>query len=290
MGSKRIFGREDTHGVLQQFQANIAATSEGLGWSSAYASMQRERPFEGRFDAIPDSLMVLHRSGPVDVTFKTNGRAVQRHLPSGGIFFLPAGRECEVTLHAPLDTIHIYLRSNLFVEKGRRFELAPLLGIQDPILQHLGRAMGEAVQENLTASSLFVDSIAQGMARRFLVIGERGAPKPDRTYRLSERQIGRIHEFVEANLETDLRLGAMARVCGLGTKTFLRSFRATCGTSPYQYVIAVRVERAKRLLEEQSMGLAEIALRCGFSHQEHLTRMFRRLVGQTPGRYRRLVN
>jgi AraC-like DNA-binding protein len=109
-------------------------------------------------------------------------------------------------------------------------------------------------------------------------------------YRLSERQIQRIREFVEANLETDLRLEAMARACGLGTKTFLRSFRATCGTSPYQYVIAVRVERARRLLEEQSMGLAEIALRCGFSHQEHLTRMFRRLVGQTPGRYRRLAN
>jgi AraC family transcriptional regulator len=82
----------------------------------------------------------------------------------------------------------------------------------------------------------------------------------------------------------------MARTCGLGTKTFLRSFRASCGTSPYQYVIAVRVERAKRLLEERSMGIAEIALRCGFSHQEHLTRMFRRLVGQTPGRYRRLAN
>lgn len=290
MGSKRIFRREETHGVLQQFQANIAATSEGLGWSSAYASMQRERPFEGRFDAISSFLMVLHRSGPVDVIFKTDGRVVQRHLPSGSIFFLPAGRECGVVLHAPLDTIHIYLRSDLFVEEGRRFKLAPLLGVQDPILQHLGRAMGEALRENLTASSLFVDSIAEGMARRFLVIGEHGAPKPDRTYRLSGRQIQRIREFVEANLETDLRLEAMARTCGLGTKTFLRSFRASCGTSPYQYVIAVRVERAKRLLEAQSMGIAEIALRCGFSHQEHLTRMFRRLVGQTPGRYRRLAN
>jgi AraC family transcriptional regulator len=290
MGSKRIFSREETHGVLQQFQASIAATSEGLGWSSVYASVQRERPFEGRFDAISDFLMVLHRSGPVDVIFKADGRAVQRHLPSGGIFFLPAGRECEVALRAPLDTIHIYLRSDLFVEEGRRLELAPLLGVQDAILQHLGRAVGEAVQENLAASSLFVDSIAQGMARRFLVVGEQGVSTLDRTHRLSRRQIQRVREFVEANLETDLRLEAMARACGLGTKTFLRSFRATCGTSPYQYVIAVRVERARRLIEEQSMGLAEIAVRCGFSHQEHLTRMFRRLVGQTPGRYRRLAN
>jgi len=130
------------------------------------------------------------------------------------------------------DTIHIYLRSDLFAEEGQRFTLAPLLGVQDPILEHLGRAVGEAVQEKLTASSLFVDSIAHGMARRFLVIGEHGAPEPDRTYRLSERQIQRIREFVEANLETDLRLEAMARACGLGTKTFLRSFRATRTPGP----------------------------------------------------------
>jgi AraC family transcriptional regulator len=290
MGSKRTFSREETHGVLQQFQADIAATSDGLGWSSAYASMQRERPFEGRFDPISSFLMVLHRSGPVDVVFRTDGRAVRRHLPSGSIFFLPAGRQCEVTLRAPLDTIHIYLRSDLFFEQGRRFQPAPLLGVQDPILQHLGRAIGEAVQENLTASSLFVDSIAEGMARRLLVMNDHGTPKADPPYRLSERQMRRVREFVEANLAADVRLEQMARTCGLGIKTFLRSFKTTCGTSPYQYVIAVRVERAKRLLEEQSIGLAEIALRCGFAHQEHLTRVFRHRVGQTPGRYRRLAN
>ena len=124
------------------------------------------------------------------------------------------------------------------------------------------------------------------MARRFLVLGEQGTFKRERTYRLTDRQIKRVRAFIEANLGSDLRLDDMAQASGLGTKTFLRSFRATCGTSPYQYVIAVRVERARQLLEEQSLGLAEIAVRCGFSHQEHLTRMFRRFTGVTPGRYR----
>jgi len=82
----------------------------------------------------------------------------------------------------------------------------------------------------------------------------------------------------------------MASACGIGTKSFVRAFGATTGKSPYQYVIAARVERAKRLIEQNQQGLAEIALCCGFSHQEHLTRTFRRLTGQTPGRYRRGVN
>lgn len=288
MGVRRPFSLHETHGVLQQFQADIALSSEQLGWASAYASMQRERPFEGRFEAISDALMVLHRSGPVEVSFKTGGRAVEQQLPSGSIFFLPAGHECAVSLHAPLDTIHIYLRSDLFHGERNADELVPLLGVQDGVLAHLGSAMGAALEERQSLSSLFVDSIAQGIARRFLALRGSAGAAPERNYQLSAAQLRRIREFVEAHLETDLRLDAIARAAGLGTKTLLRGFKATCGTSPYQYVIAARIERAKHLLhEDASLGLAEIAARCGFSHQEHLTRMFRRLVGQTPGRYRR---
>jgi len=290
MGSKRSFESHETHGVLQQFEADIAASSDGLGWSSAHASIQRERPFEGRFEAISDFLMVMHRSGPVDVTFRADGRTISRHIPPGGIFFLPAGHECDVSLHAPLDTIHIYLRSDLFVDEDRSHALAPWFGAQDPILQHLASALGEALRDGLSASSLYVDPLAHAMARRFLSMDGKSAGEADRRCRLSERQLRRIREFVEANLDVDIRLEAMANACGLGTKALLRSFKASVGTSPYQYVIAVRVERAKELLQDQSLGLAEIALRCGFSHQEHLTRMFRRLVGQTPGRYRRHAN
>jgi AraC family transcriptional regulator len=290
MGSKRFFESHETHGVLRQFEAEIAASSDGLGWASAYASIQRERPFEGRFDAISDCLMVMHRSGPVDVTFRADGRALTRHIAPGGIFFLPAGYQCDVALHAPLDTIHIYLRSSLFADEDRRRALTPWFGAQDTILQHLASALGEGLRDSLTASSLFVDPLANAIAGRFLSIDGRTASEVDRRSRLSERQLRRIREFVEANLDDDIRLEAMANACGLGTKAFLRAFKASVGTSPYQYVIAVRVERAKALLDVQSLGLAEIALRCGFSHQEHLTRMFSRLVGQTPGRYRRRAN
>ena len=67
----------------------------------------------------------------------------------------------------------------------------------------------------------------------------------------------------------------------------MRLFKATLRVSPYQYVLNRRVERAKILLGENKQSLADIALQCGFSHQEHMTRMFRRFTGVTPGLYRR---
>ena len=96
MEAKREFRGSDTHGVLQRFGADIRATSEGHGWSSIYASIQRENPFEGRFEAIADDLIVLHRSGPVQTTFASGGHVTSRCIPKGSIFFLPAGHACEV--------------------------------------------------------------------------------------------------------------------------------------------------------------------------------------------------
>ena len=69
MQPKPAFGIENTHRILQQFDADIRGSSEGLDWSSVFASVARERPFDGKLHALSDSLMVLHRGGPVDITY-----------------------------------------------------------------------------------------------------------------------------------------------------------------------------------------------------------------------------
>jgi AraC family transcriptional regulator len=287
MEAKCEFRGSDTHGVLQRFGADIRATSEGHGWSSIYASIQRENPFEGRFEAIADDLIVLHRSGPVQTTFASGGHVTSRCIPKGSIFFLPAGHACEVGLHGALDTLHIYLRANLVSAHN----VTPLLVERDVVIQHLAQAVEQAVCENVSNSDLFIDPIARALADRVFAISRSSEPWQVQTAAgLPGYELRRLNDFIEANLEGEISLAAMASACGIGTKSFVRAFAATTGKSPYQYVITARVERAKRLIEQDQEGLAEIALRCGFSHQEHLTRAFRRLTGQTPGRYRRSVN
>jgi len=294
MPPKSVFSIDNTHGVLRRFHAEFAATSEGLGWTSAFASLQREKPFEGRFEAISDCLMVLHRGGPVDVTFRMEGRTIARHIPKGGIFFLPADHACDVALHADLDTIHIYLRADLFVDcrgvkRSQATRLAPIFGQADPVLAHLGEAIGEVLRDGETASSLFVDPLVKAIANRFIVLsGEaRSQAAVRRKSQLSARQLRNVRDFVDIELHREIRLDHLAAVCGLSTDYFVRLFKTTLGVSPYQYVIERRVQRAKALLAENSQSLAEIAVVCGFSHQEHMSRLFRRSAGVTPGQYRR---
>ena len=71
-------------------------------------------------------------------------------------------------------------------------------------------------------------------------------------------------------------------VAGRSPYHFIRLFRSATGTTPRQYVIRRRVERARELLVGGS-GIAEAAARVGFSSQSHLHRHVRKLLGLTPG-------
>jgi AraC family transcriptional regulator len=67
---------------------------------------------------------------------------------------------------------------------------------------------------------------------------------------------------------------------------FSRSFKQATGVGPQRYVIQRRVERAKRLLRQTRQPIALIAQEAGFADQSHLTQIFHREMGVTPGRFR----
>jgi AraC family transcriptional regulator len=285
---------KQVHDVLQKSAADIHLTSGGRDWTSIFASMQREYPFNETFDAVSSCLMVIPRDIWVtDVTYKLEGRTVTRHIPHRGLFFLPAGCACEVDLRTVLDTVHIYLPPSLFSEQNFGARIAPsdfaaILGERDAVLEHLGAAIAEIMQEDAPRPSLLVDIIAHAIAARLFAINSN--PKRTRTpshRRLGQKQIERLRDFVSANLRSDIALASMAAVCGLNNEEFMRVFKATTGISPYQYVLALRIARARDLLCDPSWTLQDIAAHCGFSHQQHLTSTFRRFTGRTPAAYRR---
>lgn len=109
---------------------------------------------------------------------------------------------------------------------------------------------------------------------------------PDGANALSPLQLRRVLLFVEQNLDDDLSLATLAAVAGLSPSHFARRFKAAIGEAPHRYVLSRRVNGAKRLLLATDMPLAEIAAAAGFSSQAHLTGIFGRAVGMTPGVYR----
>lgn len=102
---------------------------------------------------------------------------------------------------------------------------------------------------------------------------------------LARHVLRAVEEFVMDNLDADLALADLAAVAHLSEYHFARLFKATTGQTPHQYVIACRVERAKALITEGRLTLAEVAAACGFADQSGFTKHFKRVVGVTPKRF-----
>ena len=78
----------------------------------------------------------------------------------------------------------------------------------------------------------------------------------------------------------------MARAAGMSPRAFERAFLREYGLPPQQYLKRLRIQTACRLLVDTRESIADIALRCGFADQSHLTRQFHCVTGSTPGSYR----
>ncbi len=102
---------------------------------------------------------------------------------------------------------------------------------------------------------------------------------------LSPQQLRHTVDYIQANLHRALNLPIIATHLDLSYYDFCSLFKKSMGISPWQYVIKHRIDRAKELLKEQKLSIAEIALACGFSHYSHLNKHFQKVTGTTPGNY-----
>jgi transcriptional regulator GlxA family with amidase domain len=113
------------------------------------------------------------------------------------------------------------------------------------------------------------------------------APAPPS--RLSRDALRRAIRYVNENLDTKLKWEEIAAEVGLDPFSFGRGFKQSTGMTPHQYVIRCRLRRAMKLLAREALSLAEVALEVGCSCQSHLTTLFRKHLGTTPGAFRASV-
>ncbi len=95
------------------------------------------------------------------------------------------------------------------------------------------------------------------------------------------------HDFIKKHLGSSLSVGEIADSVGLSKSYFSRAFKVSVGENPSRYIARMRIELAKRKIRAGE-PLCEVAIDCGFGDQPHLNRTFRRIVGISPGTWRRI--
>jgi AraC family transcriptional regulator len=104
---------------------------------------------------------------------------------------------------------------------------------------------------------------------------------------LAPWQIRKVTAHIETNLDKSIKSGNLAALLDLSPCHFSRAFRNSFGNSPLEYVSRRRIERAQGLMLSTDAPLSQIALDCGLADQAHFSRIFRRLVGESPRAWRR---
>jgi AraC family transcriptional regulator len=285
-------GLLDTNGILRQPWVTPERTSAGLGWDKQYLSVQRERPYRESFAAAGTHLVILHLDGPVTVRRGQGRLSRSRTVPAGGLFIHPAGRDLTVELGGALNTVHLYLTDDVVQDAAggnRPVELAEELGTSDRLLEQLVLSMDETLRRWEPAARTYLDQlgsmVAAQLVRRHGAGVSSGDDRP--VGGLGDCQFAAVRAVMEERLAEPVSLAELALLAGLSVSQFSRQFRARTGLAPHRFLLGLRVDQACRLLRTDRAPIAEIAVRCGFSHQEHLTRVMRTHLDTTPGAMRR---
>ncbi|MGF6904717.1 helix-turn-helix domain-containing protein [Paraburkholderia sp. GAS348] len=167
----------------------------------------------------------------------------------------------------------------------------PTPGTVDPIVGHLATCLLPALEQPERACSLFIDSITRALTAHLLrtYANVKFSAAPTRRGGLALWQEKRVRELIDTHLDGSLTVPILANECGMSVGHFGHAFKQQTGQSPYQFLIAHRLLRAKDLMLTTQLSLAEIALACGFASQAHFNRRFLMANGMSPGIWRRVT-
>ncbi|WP_310485627.1 AraC family transcriptional regulator [Chamaesiphon sp. VAR_48_metabat_403] len=173
-----------------------------------------------------------------------------------------------------------------------RLELISEFRTRDRQIESIGLMLLAELQQDNLGGRLYIDSLANVLAIHLLrKYTTTKTDLPIYAGGLTDRQVRQILDYIDENLERDLKLADLATLLDLSQFHFSHLFKQSIGIAPYQYLLQQRIERAKRLLKQPDSRSAtptilDIALACGFSSHSHFSQQFRQLTGTTPTAYR----
>lgn len=249
---------------------------------------------------IPDHCISLHMANPGNLE-----RRLERRLDSGkwierltlpGLFtFVPAFREPEWFWESAVEILDIYLPATVLeqiamqscVSAPKTIELIDRFAIRDPLLEQLALTFSAEVERGEHRDRLYFESVqtllAVHLLRHHCTVKFTNSPKLGK---LSPSKLQQILDYIQDNLDRDIGLADLAKVVQMSSHHFGKIFKQSTRVSPHQYVLQCRIDRAKKLLDNPQLTLADISQSVGFCDQSHFTNVFRRYTSMTPRQYR----
>jgi AraC family transcriptional regulator len=276
----------------------ILSASDALGWKDV---AQRSYRYRGQDVEIPPMacFMIVHyRRGETRMDRQFDGRWTRTTCDPGHFSLLSRAVDSHWHWTEDVEVSHVYLTDELMCRvasdmQGKavaEVQLDDVLRGSDPIVGHIASEVTREAMQQGIGGPMYVEALSVQLAVHLLrTYATCKFKAPGDACRLSDREIHRLEDYVDAHLHHSITLEDMAQALGMGVWTLNRHLRRTLNASAYAFVVERRIQRATHLLRMGDLSLKEIAAAVCFSDQAHMTRMFRAKLGMTPGQYRSQV-
>ncbi len=273
----------------------LTVRSPDEGWRGVSVRGYRYAGSDVEVPPLRDYMIVAYRRGATAMRRRIDGEWIHEDLGPGDVSVLTRAAESHWVWPEPIEVVHIYLTQDELASTCRQMyerdvqdvELNDVVKADDPAIHHTAMQIAHEAAQGGAGSALLVDSLTCQLAvhilRRHAHVLFR---EPGGADGLTFGQLRIVRDYVEAHLGEPIALDELAASVALSRYHFTRRFRASTDTTPHEFVLRRRVERAKTMLTRTNTPLLDIACTCGFADQSHMTRVFRTRVGVTPGRFR----
>jgi AraC family transcriptional regulator len=232
-------------------------------------------------------------SGTVKYEVNTKGQNLRFTSRPGTIFLVPRGTVDQDSWAGPTQrivvAIHPRLLTNALDETSHEadVELTERWDLLDEHISALLKEMAADLDDGSPAGSIYGESLANTLGvyllkryavRRFTPVAHKGG--------LPGYRLKRVLDYIAASLEENISLAQLSRIAGMSPHYFSELFKQSTGRAPHAYVLVQRIERAKQRLCDPKCSIIDAGLDSGFENPSHFARVFRRLVGTTPSRFR----
>ena len=241
----------------------------------------------------PENFLHVVLSGAVKYEVNTRGRNLRFASRPGTIFLLPRGTIDEVNWKGPTQrvavTIHTGLLTRVLEETAHKtdVEMTEHWDLTDRHISALIMEMIADLDDNSPAGSIYGESVANALAVYLLNRYAVRRIKPN-SYSggLPGNRLKRVLDYIESCLHENVTLAQLAALAGMSPHYFSELFKQSTGHAPHSYVLMRRIERAKENLQNPERSIIDAGLEAGFQNPSHFARMFRKIAGTTPSKYR----
>ena len=268
---------------------NAVLLSSAEKWTGIKVEHHIMSPSEMPEHLVQDHRLIINIGKPLNFEWKTRNKWLGKHYKTGDFSMLSHGEIHMPRWNKEFDFIAIAL-SPEFTDRLieiNDFSFSAQRVITDKLIYQLSLKFLEELEQENFAGKIYGESLSIALAIHLACKYSANqkkvfAPKG----KLSSVQLHQVIDYARSNIHQNIGLVELAKQTNTSPFHFLRLFKLTTGYSPHQYILHLKMERAKHLISYTQLSLTEIAYELSFTDQSHFSNAFRKIVGITPRQFR----